>query len=178
MFSQVYQRAVADYGTIENWNFDETATSAEKTIQLMTILKPYFNISKDCGFEKGCFPEGYYKGLNGKNYFMMYNPENPGRYMLQLSDGSSVAFLTGGKSIAFYYDVNGPKEPNVAGKDLFQFDMKDNKVVPTNLTYDTYGFNNACYAWGLGCTRWIMTYGNMDYLHCKGLDYDIKTSCK
>ncbi len=82
---------------------------------------------------------------------------------------------------AFYIDVNGNKGPNTVSKDIFLFYLVQDGVIPAGMPQEgiwcqkfssggEYHYQNA--------TAWVLFNKNMDYLHCSGLDWDAKKSCK
>ncbi len=85
-----------------------------------------------------------------------------------------------------FVDVNGIKEPNTQGKDVFLFYYsKDGSVIPIGSKDDTgVPFPRYCnrktghrVTNGYGCTAWVIENENMDYLHCDDLSWDGKHKC-
>ena len=72
---------------------------------------------------------------------------------------------------------------------MFQFYITQNGIVPTGVQNDVHKFNLACnpkitkpypnYSDGnmYACTAWVIYNENMDYWHCDGLDWNVKTKC-
>jgi len=193
ILSQAYTSSVLEHGTIDTWNAeytrdknDDDDTMLQKSQSASLIFynnfKPYLKISKECGFEKGCFSESGYKKFNNNYAVNFINREDSLKnYMVNLADGSSIAFLmrsTNKSQGVIYFDTNGEKAPNTFGRDLFQFSVTPKKVMPSGI--EDYGdeYMNNCYSYGYSCTTWVLTYKNMDYLHCSDLSPDSKTSCK
>ena len=172
--SQAYSLIIAENGTPINWG--NLNTQQDYTTRIANLFKPHLRVVKDCGYDFGCFPDVYYKLLNGNRSINFIRTDKI-RYMMQLNDGSIIAFLSGESgNVIFYYDVNGGKSPNQFGYDLFQFAFNSNGVIDFSL----FGKTNRCYPAGYGCSEWIIKNNNMDYLKC--LDY-LKThttasSCK
>ena len=109
-------------------------------------------------------------------------------YKATLSDGAAI-FWRGAddkKSFNVFYDINGTKEPNQWGKDLFQFYAAYEHIAPAGLpsgaySFDSNTFDNTCTSVaqsGYGCAAWLVYKGNMDYLHCSGLSWNGKNKCK
>jgi len=143
---------------------------------LLDYFKPYLKIIKDCGFEAGCFPNSFYKNLNGTDSvnFITRASKN---YMVILNDGSAISFML--ERIEYvdtpitqlgiiYYDINGPKPPNTFGKDIFQV-----HITPEGIKLPDYMKMSQkmerCYETGYSCMGWVIKYGNLDYLHCDDL---------
>ncbi len=132
------------------------------------IFKPYLKIAKDCGTSiSGCFYMGMYKQLNGIDHRKYSESQN--YYKVLLNDGSAIIFRggNGNLDLEVFYDVNGETPPNAWGKDLFEFDVKNKKVVPCGMDHAA-GYEEACKApdnVGWSCTAWVIFNENLDYLH-------------
>lgn len=76
-------------------------------------------------------------------------------------------------------DVSGRRlgkgKIRTAGKHVFVIDVTKNGVKPGG--YEKIGTASGVCT-GLNCTAWVLTYKNMDYLHCKDLSWNGKTKCK
>jgi len=159
--------------------------SSEGAEDAFKIFKPYLNIAKDCGANgAGCFYMKNYKWLNGSTVYANYGTNNL-YYKVLLADGASIAFR--GLSdygnpqcqMSIFYDVNGTGAPNIRGKDMFEFQVINNTVVPTGTLEKD--FQQDCLAEsanGVHCTAWVIFNENLDYLHCKNLSWNGATSCK
>ena len=87
---------------------------------------------------------------------------------------------------SFKVDLNGSKKPNMYGKDIFQFDITVNGIVPSGIATDISGnnFEESCIKPssrmnGVGCTGWVIYNENMDYLKCpEKLGWNKAKSCK
>ena len=87
---------------------------------------------------------------------------------------------------SFKVDLNGSKKPNMYGKDIFQFDITVNGIVPSGIATDISGnnFEESCIKSnsrmnGVGCTGWVIYNENMDYLKCpEKLSWNKAKSCK
>ena len=186
VMSQAYLSVINENGTADSWE-KSTNNTADASKDLYMKFKPYISVIKECGKDKGCFPDVYYKKLNGANSL---NFENDGRYKIKLADGSTLAFygfsaLGGSDDVlssygAIYYDINGVKSPNQFGKDLFQITLLKDRIIPTSSNNpDTSAILNECITDGFSCMAWIIANDNMDYLHCPDdLNWDSKTTCK
>ena len=170
MISQTYLLSVKDNEHADSWNVGN-GYSATTARQLASYLKPYLKIQKDCGTSSGCL--GYksvVKLLKGSNHDTNYDT-NSNYYKVILMDGSAMWFrgattycktTDGGISNTcgvFLYDVNGSKEPNTIGIDIFVFLLTPQGIYPS--------FNNDCNktSAGWGCSQYIIQKGNMNYLH-------------
>ena len=181
------------YGVFDN-AFVSSKTVQENSENLFNLYKPYLRISKDCGFEMGCWTEGYIRNLVGNNY-ADYTSKNT-EYKVMLMDGTMLMFYanyeidednnTAYLALNVKVDVNGFTKPYQWGRDVFLFDLSNKGVLPYgHPDYpDTLSdFENNCnlssssYDNGLGCTAWVIQVGNMDYLHCDDLSWSEKHKC-
>jgi len=185
--SNAYSLAAKDNGFPSEWGL--TGYSSDGVEKLYEILfNPYFKIAKNCGINNTgkCIVSTCYKALNNQIGDSSCFGNASTHYKLTLEDGSAIIFYIGSnnKTLLLFYDINGQKEPNQWGKDLFGFITinKETKIIPMGLADSTYPFdtyckiNNSNSLSGRGCAAWIVYKGNMDYLHCD-LTWD-KHSCK
>ena len=177
VFSQAYQRVIAENGEINPACLGENDQSAGKTLGEMFAKQ--LNTQKVCGHssDEDCFGEGMYKKFNGTDWYN-WNLDSNKHYKMRLSDGMSVGiygyptYQNRGTSEALqnsighiFVDINGDKGPNTFGKDVFQFWIIKNGLVPLGTPEDTAKPFSTCYGDGDGCAAWVTTKGNMDYLH-------------
>ena len=197
ILSQAYQRIVLEDGTPDVWLSEDGTTTSKKNAQIVAEkFKPYLKVIKDCGFETGCFKDGYVKTLNGLDY-NNYN-QNTNEYKLILADGTALIFygvgvehFTNGLFANIKVDVDGLNGENTFGKDVFLFEIGKKGLYPCgderlNNDYDRT-FEGNCInksvsrdsAGGISCTAWVIYNGNMDYLHCpEKLGWDKAKRCK
>ena len=178
VFSQVYQRMFADNGEI----YPQTlgSSNAEATKSLGDMFAKYLNTQKVCGQANGdCWSSqngGVYKYFDGRDWYN-WNGSNQW-YVMRLNDGMSVGvygyfqyFEAGNSELLKYIfgqifvDVNGDKGPNTLGKDVFTFRISKYGVVPVGSPEDSSATLDTCVTDGETCTAWVVTKGNMDYLH-------------
>ena len=197
IFSQALRMAYQSGESLDSI-LKASTDKAQAALAIMKYFSPYLNIGKVCGLEagQGCFPKGVmYKRLKGTDYSILDNSAD--RAKIKLADGMSVAFYTKntmgtGCTWAdgnynnfcgqFYIDVNGDKGPNRQGVDYFSFYFNEVEVIPEGaqgnaaemVQSDCLDRNNAS---GWNCAAWVIAKDNLDYLHCKGLDWNTKTSC-
>lgn len=115
------------HGPIRHWRW------GDRTVIMDNMYIPYFNVSKNCKNEGGCFEAGYRpRSLNGglNNDFQ----SDKGWYTFATADGMLWA-VGGGTAdcsynesnyikngcMGFEVDVNGLKKPNQMGVDIFGF---------------------------------------------------------
>ena len=133
------QDSIDSLAAVENQqSFYETTLA--KTPE--TYMKKYLRVSKYCGASgKDCFGKFYseYSGHEKKTY----TPNYDGNCAI-LKNGTSVCLNVNGGSIDMLIDVNGPKGPNVFGRDLRTYthsvkgitgyDMSSNGIISLNQT--------------------------------------------
>ena len=186
---QAYLMAVNEKGPIETWGILKSNDGRDDEAPDITLyndkenilyhLKDYLKVTKYCGLEKGCWYSTPMYSLNGG----IFEYPDKGYYSKAiLADGSMIMAYTETSSSGFYrIDVNRKTPPNTMGKDIFTFTITNNKIVPWGIS--TYPFDKYCNPkesgidQGRGCTAWVITNENMDYLHCDGLSWDGKTKC-
>lgn len=124
--AQTTNKAIADNGPISSWEIErfQTKEFAEK------YMIPYLSIIKDCGYETTGDCSFEKANLNTPNNKSGYSNEF---YRLILADGTALIFravtgsrTTGGETFRYsrvyiYIDINGKKNPNVLGKDVFYY---------------------------------------------------------
>ena len=122
--------------------------------KMKTFLKDYFKVISDCDtyVKEPCFAASY-KSLSGKPY-QGGNWGESGSVLLSsgagiLLDHPSVYQITVGDVTSYYghmlIDINGPKGPNIAGRDLFFAEFYDDGSI------DVYGATPECKSKGI-CT--------------------------
>ncbi len=162
--------------TVDGWTYDtetETDSSYADSNSLVSMFKPHLKILKDCGTESGCLYDGNPKYLNGELHNANYDKSNT-YYALILNDGTSMWFRRSQKTAtpctgtdlghtnlcgAVWIDVNGKNSPNTIGRDIFAFAILKDRIAPVKI--DDCNLNGH----GWGCSAYILTNGNMNYLH-------------
>jgi len=123
----VEREAIQEHGPMENWTWSAGGSNSDPTADFEKYFLPHFDVLKNCGAttEKGCFAEGLtlLDGGSEGDYNSAYY------YKIVTSDGMSWAYQNSGYSGSlnvrgwFYVDVNGLKDPNRWGRDIFAFDV-------------------------------------------------------
>lgn len=116
------QDSINSLVAVENKStFSETSIATDTE----TYMKKYLRVSKYCGTSgKDCFAEKYYEYQNHEK--KAYTPSFNGTCSI-LKNGTSVCLSVNGNNIDMLIDVNGPKAPNVFGRDLraYTYSVKD-----------------------------------------------------
>lgn len=205
--SQAYIYAKNENGTPDGWyeNYMPKGQTEGANIMLDTLVK-YMKTSKICHQKKGCFPDITYNKIDGKKT-ANWNRHNTtsklitadGMSVFMYSYGSSPSNNGGGIAKESYgaisVDVNGFKNPNSFGQDMFTFiltkegiypfgtpssvqdeTLEDGSIIEIN-SFPRACNRKDCYGYCEACTAWVLYNGNMDYLHCDDLSWDGKTKC-
>jgi type II secretory pathway pseudopilin PulG len=143
--------------------------------ELTRLLASHLKTSKVCYPPKAsdCVKNFKYTELGGGNTAV--DSEKTGAIVL--IDGT--VLLTAYNALFTYaqifVDVNGEKLPNIMGKDMFSFffvkgDYEEYFEPRGNANWKNEGYCRPKSKWnnshnGLGCTKWVVQQGNMNYLH-------------
>lgn len=180
--SQAADKAITDSNAV---SLDETRYGTNKANGASNFLNDYFKIVKDCGeTATPCFADSY-ENLSG-NTVELGTPI----IAVSLASGASISIWSANyyppyydngdgtmvkedchSSYSLQIDVNGAQGPNIAGRDLFTFDLySDGKVA------DSYDNSNRDFdyerqkcaekegSYGAGCLNAIINDGwKMDY---------------
>lgn len=192
--SQAFQRAIVENNTPNYWNLGEEGDPAG-AISLQDKLSEYFMVSKDCQTDGGCWPNTEITKLDGTSIGLNLGTDTSFA-TFRIADGTLYAFrvlsadcdadlgdMGALKKVCaeMYVDVNGERNPNRMGYDVFKFYIVKNGIYPAGLSNDTTtSFEDECLRMGsgLGCAAWVIDRANMDYLHCSDIGWDGKASCK
>ena len=144
-FSQALIQSESVNGFAENWiNQDMPLNEQTNTEYFNTYWKPFLKIAKVCttqDYKCGYKSNGPWKYHNGNPW--VYSHVMPMyRSSFYLADGTFVVLNFGtvdkdGNYIVsntqnLYIDINGPKNPNTLGKDVFKFyiDLDKHRILP------------------------------------------------
>ena len=199
--SQAFTAAIADYGTVDMWCETPLSSSAECSKKISETVQKYLKVQRVCTSSDGkCFSKKYdganfgmadYRGLLLSDGISFSLSSAPGDNILNnwckttVSDFSTASFYN--NCGYMYIDITGPNLPNVKGKDLFLFKIYKDGIRPAGTTADfswSESFKEQCLAERPShsarayCAGWVIINKNMDYWHCKDLDWYEKTSCK
>ena len=189
--SRAYMSAVAVYGPIETWFVNDT-TEKQRNKRTADRMLEFMKISKNCTGSKvkGCFPNSFYKSLNGTaedGLDDIYNLTNWDAPKYLTADGIAILFsdvkchdrnfpdLPGVSSCGvIYVDIDGVDGPNTMGKDFFMFELTTNGIYGWGSKLTMYAKDKdgelilGCFLIGETCAGWITDIGNMEYLKADG----------
>lgn len=189
VLSSAYMSAIQENGPIETWG--ATTDDGANSALLLNKIIPYLSIRRNCEnstWPHSCFATVY--ALNGT--VLAYPPASGITARAELNNGSLISLdlynhpvtqwpTNSGYRAVIYYDLNGYKKPNIAGKDIFTFWIYNDKIIPVGFAKDTnYPFTTNCImntGTGRGCTAWVIYNQNMDYLNCTGLNWSGNNTC-
>ena len=154
--------------------YSANSQGAEKIYN--TFIKKYFDVTYNAGTVKSnkqkIVYNGYYKKLDGSNHSDY--TEKSEFYAVQLKNGDTLLFrgTKGGNDpqcdFVIFYDSNGKAEPNIFGEDMFIFSALNGRIYP-GVKEDIRDYaEKECITGnrGFGCSAWIISHDNMDYLDC------------
>lgn len=157
----------------------DSSLSAKENSQIMfNEISKHIKKVKSCDVDKKCMGNTYYLNLNNEKVsnWDTYNNLVTG----VLANGTSFWILSLPASISgeetyagqIGIDINGNKRPNKFGVDFFWFTFNKNGELFAGRGEGTGGIYGNCelstsnsnWSNGYGCSEWIITHGNMDYL--------------
>lgn len=192
IIQQAFTLAMAENGTPDMWDITGNQSTADTHIQLANKFVPHLKIIKNCIGKDDQYTKQNCNAV-GKTYRLNYYSS------IVLSNGTSVTFrvlrptcdnnyFINNLCGFIYIDTNGLKGPNKYGYDSFTFFLTKDKIVPLGIKGGSPTFKRNCditasnpntdFGATQACTAWVLYNENQDYLHCSGLDWDIKTKCK
>ncbi len=189
-FTNAITKSISEQGPIASWDFIDESNANQQNTKFVRDILPNLSIFKDCGFTQNdiCFAISKYRRMNSNKSNEDYN-RYANTYKIVLNDGTSAAFRLRfpkctknvGSNVHLknvcgdvYIDINGHKAPNQNGKDLFEFWVTTEGIYPKGTKAEDGNsdsrLDNSCCAKtknGYGCSGWVITTGNMDYLKKK-----------
>lgn len=157
----------------------DSSLSAKENSQIMfKEISKHIKKVKSCDVDKKCMGNTYYLNLNNEKVsnWDTYNNLVTG----VLANGTSFWILSLPASISgeetyagqIGIDINGNKRPNKFGVDFFWFTFNKNGELFAGRGEGTGGIYGNCelspsnsnWSNGYGCSEWIITHENMDYL--------------
>ncbi len=166
--NQAFKQSEAENESSEFWD-DPFVTGPQ--VYFEKYFKPYLNGATQCFSYKEC---GYksnppYKFLDNTPFqasMLEYSLKNE-RFAFYLPDGTFYWIHTAGGSAGgvvpsseVYIDINGGKEPNLIGKDVFRFQRVTGKgFYPLGYNLSAESINSSCIRNGSLCAAKIMQDG-------------------
>ncbi|MGN0031038.1 MAG: type II secretion system protein [Candidatus Gastranaerophilaceae bacterium] len=178
LLSQAFMQAQNEYGEFSSWNvIDDNQTS---TRECFSYIEPFLKIAKKCDNKSGCWAKttkslsGQTAQWSGSNYIGV------NFIGFTLLDGTNISFdLCGWPGYAyfgwptdihypiglFYVDVNGDREPNILGRDIFGFALSDKGLIPFGANDKSKNCNPSINnnTSGYGCTYKVLKEKAINY---------------
>lgn len=145
--SQAIKLSEIDNGAVSTWTYgDGTAARSESFMD--TYLVPYLRVAKNC---QDTLSSGCWGNVSGAAYYHYYL--NTGTDTLQtavaLTDGTYIGLNAISGAAFIFIDINGPKEPNRLGRDIFELMITPTAVSNFRLNEQNPGL----YFYGAGLSR-------------------------
>ena len=165
--SQASNMIIAEHGSPKGE--DSWADSTEHIYQL---FKKKLIGAKDCAAETGCFAQGY--TIFDKSRSSTWDTNGEYRRMI-LADGSQIMFYGADSSCEsswsssnnscgyIWADVNGEKKPNIIGRDIFNFSIKETGLYPAGCDTSDINMCTKKGATGKECACKVLREGAMNY---------------
>lgn len=157
--AQAVKLSENDNGPNKDWDWGSYGSISGS---FNTYWAPYLKITKICTSDSDCG----YKSYHPWSPYGLVAVDPSSRVSLILSDGSFLMIKNfedvGTPAKAIFIDINGPKNPNLFGKDTFRFYLDQNKgLMPYGYDSDLETINNNCSAAGVrdACAAKIMMDG-------------------
>lgn len=148
-------------------------TSAAKAKAIVDELSKYVKMGTNCGNE-------ITKCHNSSKKYVEYDGSSieDKTFGKSFSDAAAaftlpsgaVAIIYTGDVFNVYFDVDGVKGPSKKGVDIFNA-----KIVDDGLDVATISGENLSPDYS--ALSWVLSIGNMDYLHCNDLNWSTKHQC-
>lgn len=165
--AQVFKHSEADNGLFQYWDRGDGTGALTARESFDVYWKPYLKITKVCQSAGDCgYTSNYYKRIAGSNFDLnIYYPSY--RTTCVLASGEIIIVSTTYSSFAsgdywIIIDLNGGKQPNKLGRDVFMFTIDNNKgLVPLGYNESVSTVNSDCVknGFGLYCSTKILKNG-------------------
>ena len=170
---QAYLGAYQENGVASTWC---PAKNSDCAKTYFDILSPHLKVVEIWGFDRpDILYQVTYKDLDGSE-IKSNNAFPTTHYKFVLNDGTIIGIGYDGdlNMPLLQVDTNGLKGPNQLGKDYFYFSLNSKNNYPVIsgfakvwMSWSIYCTNTTQSGWwsGGGCSLWVISTGNMDYLH-------------
>lgn len=190
LLSQALTSARSEYGNLNEWQDDSKEFFDSVVYGKLNVVKTCTRPSKCSGLNDSK-PPAYVldNGMVFQTRDRKTNVETPYHQcrasLAQANQGFGIHY---GNCAYVLVDLNGSKKPNRAGRDIFEFRVYTDGVLPAGHIHrdSNDGFSecnlnlNQTVPVNSNCTAWALFRENMDYLKCfDKLNYDVGPySCK
>ena len=164
-------------GPIRKWGLSD----ADSYSDFEEFFLPHLNTVNLCNNTTGCFGDGEYKSYKNEKYDSISDKGygTPGVAAI-LSDGMSVSYdlqtsqnsntatevlgvYASAPIVVFAVDINGPKNPNTVGEDVFFFVATREGLKPAGTDKSLSNIDCGKDKDGTECAAMVIKYGDVDY---------------
>ncbi len=176
IFAQALKMVAQDYPNLQDLT-DSNLSPKENSQIMFNEISKHIKKIKSCDIDNACMPS-LYININDQPTEAWDKAGNIQTGVL--ANGTSFWILSLPASISgeetyagqIGIDINGNKRPNKFGVDFFWFTFNKNGELFAGRGEGTGGIYGNCelspsnsnWSNGYGCSEWIITHGNMDYL--------------
>ena len=192
LLSQALTSAISEYGNLNDWQDDSKEF-------FDSVIYERLNVVKTCSLPTKCSGLNYTRppayvldnGMVFQTTARKTNVEDENGYhqcRTSLAQANNSTGIHYGNCAVVMVDLNGSKKPNRAGRDIFEFRVYTDGVLPAGHTHSNSndGFDQCNLNFdqveplSSNCTAWAVFRENMDYLKCfDKLNYNVGPySCK
>ena len=181
VLSQATVMAESENGPISDWNMVDG--SCESMNEIVSFYTPYLKTLKDCKQSKGCWATTTIKGLGGTTSRLdeFSGSFDCAKHSIALTDGTYIVFDIYGSlstfgiendfpnnnntTMGFFVDLNGAKNPNVVGRDIFTFALTKHGIVPAGIHNNSAHCTRELNDWnsGIDCAAKVLKEEDLKY---------------
>lgn len=167
-----FTRMLTNKSLDEIYDDANATTYSAKSKAVVDELSKYIKMGTNCG-------NNITQCHNSSKKYVEYNGSSIDDKTFGASFSNSAAFtLPSGAVVVYlpethvYFDVDGVKGPSKKGVDIF-----DAIINEDGLGTITYNDTEGVMAPEYDILNWVLSIGNMDYLHCNDLNWSTKHQC-
>lgn len=180
-----FSRMLANKSLDEIYTDANASTADQRCKAIVDELSKYVKMGKNCGNSlTQCYNSSKsYKEADGSVIDDTWpSGKSSNSAAFTLLSGAVVIVYGNGEYIKVDFDVDGEKGPCKCNVDIFRaaIDKVNLDSLTANLQYwvdETEKAGDAYLDPDYDALEWVLSKGNMDYLHCNGLKWSTKTQC-
>ena len=180
-----FSRMFANKSLGEIYTDANASTDAQRCKAIVDELSKYVKMGKNCGNSlTQCYNSSKsYKKADGSVIDDTWpSGKSSNSAAFTLLSGAVVIVYGNDERISVDFDVDGEKGPCKCNVDIFRaaIDHVNLDSLTANLQYWVDGSEKAGDAYldtDYDALEWVLSKGNMDYLHCNDLNWSTKTQC-
>lgn len=134
LLNQAIQQSELKNGEINSWNFGTAHGNVQESVEFIdTYIAPFLKVTNKC--YNRCIPKVTKHTLSGKEYrFYLEDKTYYGRSIF-IANGMQIWVYTDSdeaiKIAGIVVDINADRAPNLVGRDIFFFELKNNSTQVT-----------------------------------------------